>query len=113
MFQVHSSPWPNVPFSTILAQLIYFLHTSIPFHKANNGVGSSRSVTIRVQVQSKPFFTEKPLDQNGAEEDVAEVVCAANGNPKPQIRLFRNGVPIDEVPLLDEDRWGEMPQEWF
>ena len=70
----------------------------LPLQQANNGVGFKEHV-ITVQVQSKPYFDIEPTDKNGAEEDTEEIVCKAKGNPEPEVRFYRNGIPIEDANL--------------
>nr|CAD7455359.1 unnamed protein product [Timema tahoe] len=66
--------------------------------EVSNGVGSAQSYSINLKVNAAPYFTLEPEIINAAEDETAEFRCEASGEPKPQIKWIRNGVPIEEAP---------------
>lgn len=46
-----------------------------------------------------PYFTVEPEIVNAAEDETAELMCEASGDPEPQIKWIHNGLPISEAPL--------------
>nr|CAD7598606.1 unnamed protein product [Timema genevievae] len=66
--------------------------------EVSNGVGSAQSYSINLKVNAAPYFTLEPEIINAAEDETVEFRCEASGEPKPQIKWIRNGVPIEEAP---------------
>lgn len=64
----------------------------------SNGVGSSKSSEMSLQVNSVPYFTQEPRLMNAAEEEEVEFRCEAAGIPEPSIHWIYNGKPISEAP---------------
>ncbi|CAG0896608.1 unnamed protein product, partial [Cyprideis torosa] len=65
---------------------------------ATNGVGAAQTHSIRLVVESRPYFTREPEIVMAAEDETAEFFCEANGLPKPNIEWFHNGKPIRQSP---------------
>ncbi|XP_043478124.1 neuroglian isoform X1 [Leptopilina heterotoma] len=65
--------------------------------EASNGVGSVLSHSMKLEVQSVPYFTVEPEIQSAAEEETVEFRCEASGVPEPQINWIYNGKPIVEA----------------
>lgn len=64
--------------------------------ESSNGVGAAESYSIRLEVQSVPYFTKEPEIYNAAEDETAEFTCEATGVPKPNIIWIHNGKPLDQ-----------------
>ncbi|CAF1215999.1 unnamed protein product [Adineta ricciae] len=53
--------------------------------------------SINVQVDSAPYWIEKPKDINIAEGETVDVICNAESRPSQQeIQWLRNGIPIED-----------------
>ncbi|KAK4016086.1 neuroglian isoform X3 [Daphnia magna] len=65
--------------------------------EASNGVGLAKSYSISLQVLAAPYFTVEPEVYVGAEDEVAEFRCEANGSPSPEIKWIHNGKPLEEA----------------
>lgn len=51
---------------------------------------------MTVEVTAAPFWvTGPPADVNAAEESKAELRCEATGEPRPLVRWYMNGKPLD------------------
>ncbi|KAL7634560.1 UNVERIFIED_CONTAM: hypothetical protein RMT77_014937 [Armadillidium vulgare] len=64
--------------------------------EAENGIGTTQSYTMNVEVQAIPYFTVEPEIQNKTEEETAIFKCEAFGKPKPKMIWTYNGHPIGE-----------------
>ncbi|XP_017343673.1 neurofascin isoform X1 [Ictalurus punctatus] len=64
---------------------------------ATNRMGSVDHI-ITVKVKSTPFWVEKPQSLILSRDDGGQIVCHADGIPKPQIRWLVNGEPIEDAP---------------
>ncbi|XP_075918733.1 neuronal cell adhesion molecule-like isoform X2 [Petromyzon marinus] len=64
--------------------------------------GESRALhTFTVTVEAKPYWiAPEPESRVYAPWDTVELACLADGIPKPLVRWFFNGVPIDEAPAV-------------
>uniref|UniRef100_A0A668A0M1 Neurofascin n=1 Tax=Myripristis murdjan TaxID=586833 RepID=A0A668A0M1_9TELE len=51
--------------------------------------------TITVRVKAAPFWLERPSDLILAPEENGQLVCRSDGAPRPTIRWFINGEPIE------------------
>ncbi|CAB0018081.1 unnamed protein product [Nesidiocoris tenuis] len=67
--------------------------------EVSNGQGQVQSYSITLNVLAAPYFTVEPEIVNAAEDETAELVCEASGDPEPQIKWIHNGLPISEAPL--------------
>ncbi|KAF4078230.1 hypothetical protein AMELA_G00196930 [Ameiurus melas] len=63
---------------------------------ATNRMGSVDHI-ITVKVKSTPFWVEKPQSLILSRDDGGQIVCHADGIPKPQIRWLVNGEPIEDA----------------
>ncbi|XP_044144347.1 LOW QUALITY PROTEIN: neurofascin [Bufo gargarizans] len=63
------------------------------FCQASNRMGSIRH-TITVRVKAAPFWLDKPKDLILAPGENGQLVCRANGNPKPTVQWMMNGEPL-------------------
>uniref|UniRef100_A0AAR2LDG4 Neural cell adhesion molecule L1 n=1 Tax=Pygocentrus nattereri TaxID=42514 RepID=A0AAR2LDG4_PYGNA len=61
---------------------------------ATNRMGSLDHI-ITVRVKSAPFWVEKPESLVLSRDDSGQIVCRADGIPRPQIRWLVNGEPIE------------------
>ncbi|XP_062315373.1 neurofascin isoform X1 [Osmerus eperlanus] len=61
---------------------------------ATNKIGYVKH-TITVRVKAAPFWLEKPTDLVLAPEENGEMVCRADGVPRPTTSWFINGEPIE------------------
>ena len=52
------------------------------------------------KVQSKPFFTTRPMDANRADEESYSLNCKANGNPPPLITILRFILDVVPTPSI-------------
>ncbi|XP_066529314.1 neurofascin isoform X2 [Hoplias malabaricus] len=64
---------------------------------ATNRMGSLDHI-ITVRVKSVPFWVEKPESLVLSRDDSDQIVCRADGIPRPQIRWLVNGQPIEDAP---------------
>uniref|UniRef100_A0AAR2IWC4 Neurofascin n=1 Tax=Pygocentrus nattereri TaxID=42514 RepID=A0AAR2IWC4_PYGNA len=64
---------------------------------ATNRMGSLDHI-ITVRVKSAPFWVEKPESLVLSRDDSGQIVCRADGIPRPQIRWLVNGEPIEDAP---------------
>ncbi|KAF7696031.1 neurofascin isoform X1 [Silurus meridionalis] len=64
---------------------------------ATNRMGSMDHI-ITVKVKSTPFWVEKPQSLILSRDDSGQIVCQADGIPRPQIRWLVNGEPIEDAP---------------
>ncbi|CAH1783568.1 unnamed protein product [Owenia fusiformis] len=55
------------------------------------------SLTVVLNVQSAPYFTEKPKNVNSSDSESASFTCRAGGDPQPVIKWFIDGVPLENV----------------
>ena len=62
---------------------------------AANAVGSVKTST-QLRIESAPFFHVEPQNLDAAEDETATVICDAGGSPAPEVKLFRNGIPVEE-----------------
>lgn len=67
--------------------------------EVSNGQGQVQSYSISLNVLAAPYFTVEPEIVNAAEDETAEIVCEASGDPEPQIKWIHNGLPIADAPL--------------
>nr|XP_043876407.1 neuronal cell adhesion molecule a isoform X10 [Solea senegalensis] len=64
---------------------------------ATNKLGTAHHV-IKVTVKAAPFWISAPRNLILAPNETGIVTCRVNGEPKPQISWFVNGVPIANAP---------------
>ncbi|KAE8281473.1 Neuronal cell adhesion molecule [Larimichthys crocea] len=67
---------------------------------ASNKLGNTHHV-IKVTVKAAPFWVSAPRNLILAPNETGILTCRVNGEPKPKISWFVNGVPIENAP---EDR---------
>ncbi|XP_027128101.1 neuronal cell adhesion molecule a isoform X11 [Larimichthys crocea] len=67
---------------------------------ASNKLGTTHHV-IKVTVKAAPFWVSAPRNLILAPNETGILTCRVNGEPKPKISWFVNGVPIENAP---EDR---------
>ncbi|KAK7896379.1 hypothetical protein WMY93_021704 [Mugilogobius chulae] len=67
---------------------------------ANNNLGSANHI-IKVTVKAAPYWISAPRNLILAPNETGILTCRVNGEPKPKISWFVNGVPLENVP---EDR---------
>ncbi|XP_072552401.1 neurofascin isoform X2 [Salminus brasiliensis] len=53
---------------------------------------------ITVRVKSAPFWVEKPESLVLSRDDSGQIVCQADGIPRPRIQWLVNGEPIEDAP---------------
>ncbi|KAM6977591.1 neurofascin [Aplochiton taeniatus] len=61
---------------------------------ATNKIGYTEH-TITVRVKAAPFWLERPTDLVLAPEESGKLVCSSDGIPRPNVRWFINGEPIE------------------
>ncbi|XP_054843943.1 neuronal cell adhesion molecule isoform X8 [Eublepharis macularius] len=64
---------------------------------AKNRFGSAHHV-ITVTVKAAPYWIREPTNLVLSPGEHGNLICRANGNPKPSISWLANGVPIDIAP---------------
>ncbi|XP_075886418.1 neuronal cell adhesion molecule a isoform X13 [Nelusetta ayraudi] len=67
---------------------------------ASNRLGSTHHI-INVTVKAAPYWVSAPRNLILAPNETGILTCRVNGQPKPKIRWFVNGVPVENAP---EDR---------
>ncbi|XP_072233870.1 neuronal cell adhesion molecule a isoform X5 [Leuresthes tenuis] len=67
---------------------------------ATNKLGSADHI-IKVTVKAAPFWISAPRNLILAPNETGILTCRVNGEPKPNVHWFVNGVPMDNAP---EDR---------
>ncbi|XP_071358488.1 neuronal cell adhesion molecule a isoform X6 [Trachinotus anak] len=67
---------------------------------ATNNLGTAHHI-IKVIVKAAPFWVSAPRNLILAPNETGILTCRVNGEPKPKISWFVNGVPIENAP---EDR---------
>ncbi|KAM9846169.1 neuronal cell adhesion molecule a [Aulostomus maculatus] len=65
--------------------------------KASNKLGTAHH-TIMVTVKAAPFWISAPRNLILAPNETGILTCRVNGEPKPNISWFVNGVPINNAP---------------
>ncbi|XP_075916791.1 neuronal cell adhesion molecule-like isoform X1 [Petromyzon marinus] len=75
-------------------------HAGVYRCHADNGEGRALH-TFTVTMEAKPYWiAPEPESRVYAPWDTVELACLADGIPKPLVRWFFNGVPIDEAPAV-------------
>ncbi|XP_040005516.1 neuronal cell adhesion molecule a isoform X1 [Xiphias gladius] len=64
---------------------------------AKNNLGIAHHI-IKVTVKAAPFWVSAPRNLILAPNETGILTCRVNGDPKPKIRWFVNGVPIENAP---------------
>ncbi|XP_035535169.1 neuronal cell adhesion molecule a [Morone saxatilis] len=64
---------------------------------ATNKLGTAHHV-IKVTVKAAPFWVSAPRNLILAPNETGILTCRVNGEPKPKITWFVNGVPIENAP---------------
>nr|XP_020470035.1 neuronal cell adhesion molecule-like isoform X4 [Monopterus albus] len=64
---------------------------------ATNNMGTAQHV-IKVTVKAAPFWVSAPRNLILAPNETGILTCRVNGEPKPKITWFVNGVPIENAP---------------
>ncbi|KAL2093609.1 hypothetical protein ACEWY4_010921 [Coilia grayii] len=64
---------------------------------AKNSLGTIHH-DITVTVKAAPYWIVAPQNLVLAPREKGQLICRANGNPKPTISWFMNGLPIQNVP---------------
>nr|XP_046234888.1 neuronal cell adhesion molecule a isoform X2 [Scatophagus argus] len=64
---------------------------------ATNSLGSAHHV-IKVTVKAAPFWVSAPRNLILAPNETGILTCRVNGDPKPKISWFVNGVPLENAP---------------
>ncbi|XP_034718783.1 neuronal cell adhesion molecule a isoform X9 [Etheostoma cragini] len=64
---------------------------------ATNKLGTAQHV-IKVSVKAAPFWVSAPRNLILAPNETGILTCRVNGEPKPKISWFVNGVPIENAP---------------
>uniref|UniRef100_A0A4W6DAR6 Neural cell adhesion molecule L1 n=1 Tax=Lates calcarifer TaxID=8187 RepID=A0A4W6DAR6_LATCA len=64
---------------------------------ATNNLGIAHHI-IKVTVKAAPFWVSAPRNLILAPNETGILTCRVNGEPKPKISWFVNGVPIENVP---------------
>uniref|UniRef100_A0A8C4IP76 Neuronal cell adhesion molecule a n=1 Tax=Dicentrarchus labrax TaxID=13489 RepID=A0A8C4IP76_DICLA len=64
---------------------------------ATNKLGTAHHV-IKVTVKAAPFWVSAPRNLILAPNETGILTCRVNGEPKPKISWFVNGVPIENAP---------------
>uniref|UniRef100_A0A3B4TUN2 Neuronal cell adhesion molecule a n=1 Tax=Seriola dumerili TaxID=41447 RepID=A0A3B4TUN2_SERDU len=64
---------------------------------ATNSLGTADHV-IKVTVKAAPFWVSAPRNLILAPNETGILTCRVNGEPKPKISWFVNGVPIENAP---------------
>lgn len=64
---------------------------------ASNGIGRQQTHAMEVTVQAAPYWRKSPSNTDAPENEVVKFECDADGNPKPKLAWFRNGVPLENV----------------
>nr|XP_055047393.1 neuronal cell adhesion molecule a isoform X11 [Misgurnus anguillicaudatus] len=65
---------------------------------AKNRLGSNQHI-ITVIVKAAPFWISAPQNLIMAPKETGMLTCRANGNPKPKVTWFVNGVAIENSPV--------------
>ncbi|XP_072310994.1 neuronal cell adhesion molecule a isoform X9 [Eucyclogobius newberryi] len=65
---------------------------------ANNNHGSAHHI-IKVSVKAAPYWISAPRNLILAPNETGILTCRVNGDPKPKISWFVNGVPLQNVPV--------------
>ncbi|XP_070848178.1 neuronal cell adhesion molecule a isoform X3 [Chaetodon trifascialis] len=64
---------------------------------ATNSLGTAHHI-IKVTVKAAPFWVSAPRNLILAPNETGILTCRVNGDPKPKISWFVNGVPIENAP---------------
>ncbi|XP_031140687.1 neuronal cell adhesion molecule a isoform X11 [Sander lucioperca] len=64
---------------------------------ATNKLGTAQHI-IKVSVKAAPFWVSAPRNLILAPNETGILTCRVNGEPKPKISWFVNGVPIENAP---------------
>ncbi|XP_028426196.1 neuronal cell adhesion molecule a isoform X1 [Perca flavescens] len=64
---------------------------------ATNKLGTAQHI-IKVAVKAAPFWVSAPRNLILAPNETGILTCRVNGEPKPKITWFVNGVPIENAP---------------
>ncbi|XP_013872418.1 neuronal cell adhesion molecule a isoform X2 [Austrofundulus limnaeus] len=64
---------------------------------ATNKLGSQHHI-IKVSVKAAPFWVSAPRNLILAPNETGILTCRVNGEPKPDIQWFVNGIPLENVP---------------
>ncbi|XP_041820034.1 neuronal cell adhesion molecule a isoform X2 [Chelmon rostratus] len=64
---------------------------------ATNSLGTAHHI-IKVAVKAAPFWVSAPRNLILAPNETGILTCRVNGDPKPKISWFVNGVPIENAP---------------
>ncbi|XP_033930952.1 neuronal cell adhesion molecule a isoform X7 [Pseudochaenichthys georgianus] len=64
---------------------------------ATNNLGTAHHI-IKVTVKAAPFWVSAPRNLILAPNETGILTCRVNGEPKPKISWFVNGVPIENAP---------------
>ncbi|XP_076578915.1 neuronal cell adhesion molecule a isoform X3 [Chaetodon auriga] len=64
---------------------------------ATNTLGTAHHI-IKVTVKAAPFWVSAPRNLILAPNETGILTCRVNGDPKPKISWFVNGVPIENAP---------------
>ncbi|XP_037551584.1 neuronal cell adhesion molecule a [Nematolebias whitei] len=65
---------------------------------ATNKLGSAHH-TIKVYVKAAPFWVSAPRNLILAPNETGILTCRVNGEPKPDIHWFVNGIPLENAPM--------------
>uniref|UniRef100_A0A8C9ZXY2 Neural cell adhesion molecule L1 n=1 Tax=Sander lucioperca TaxID=283035 RepID=A0A8C9ZXY2_SANLU len=69
---------------------------------ATNKLGTAQHI-IKVSVKAAPFWVSAPRNLILAPNETGILTCRVNGEPKPKISWFVNGVPIESNRKVDGD----------
>ncbi|XP_037068395.1 neuroglian-like isoform X3 [Pollicipes pollicipes] len=65
---------------------------------SSNGVGTAKTSSFNLKLESVPYFTKEPEVRNAAEGETVVFECAADAVPKPDLYWIYNGMPLDKAP---------------
>lgn len=65
---------------------------------ATNNLGTTHHI-IKVAVKAAPFWISAPRNLILAPNETGILTCRVNGEPKPKISWFVNGIPLENVPV--------------
>lgn len=63
--------------------------------EASNGVGEVQTHAMHVKVEAEPTWLQVPNGTIVAQGESVTFNCSSSGVPEPELRWFRNGVPIE------------------